>query len=81
MVMFTEELTSDGGGPFVSVFAANCATSGVAPAVDIERKSDGAPERPVEYKRRCQRSQGKVVFDSLEIDDGSDWSGGDIASN
>lgn len=50
MVMLTEELTSDRGAPLVSVFGAYCAKAGAAPAVDIEQKSDGAPERPMEYR-------------------------------
>lgn len=57
MVIFTEELTSDGMAPLVCVFRAYRATAGAAPAVDVERKSDGAPERdqrPVEYVKRSQ---------------------------
>lgn len=61
MVIFTEELTSDGMAPLVCVFRAYRATAGAAPAVDVERKSDVAPERdqrPVEY---VKRSQEKLV--------------------
>lgn len=78
MVIFTEELTSDGRAPLVSPFAAYWATAGAAPAGDIERKPDGAPERgqrPVEYEQRCQRSQEKMVIVSLETNDHSECLG------
>lgn len=44
MVIFTEELTSDGRAPLFGVFGAYCGT-GAAPVVDVERTSDGTPER------------------------------------
>lgn len=44
MVILTEELTSDGRVPLLSVLGGYCGT-GAAPLVDVERKSDGAPER------------------------------------